>query len=310
MHKRSSRWSDEPVLDGDGKPIVAHIRYNDLPILKLHNRYRYIRSSYLQKFLNRYPTSLLKRLDLFQSQPNKFLNRPHQQTSQPNANYRHLIYELAHKGEQVLKDLGEWSPEPLFGDEILFQHSMMVNDTVQSLELQSKLVFFPAIAPDADRFVPVSIEHKFPTGTQKHHFDYYNDSNGVFAIDYGGTYRFFSLEAEHTNQVDCGNLRKTSFLKKYLAIKYIMDNRLYHKTWGIPNMLTLVVTKSQARIDTMKNLILRLTNGKGASYILFHTIPVMDDAFVKRFEPLPLFTTPWQRAGHGDFYLDQPTERR
>ena len=310
MHKRSSRWSDEPVLDKEGNPIVAHIRDNDLPILALHNRYRYIRSSYLQQFLKRYPTSLLKRLDLFQSQPNKFLHRPHQQASQPNANYRHLIYELAPKGERVLRDLAQWSPEPPFGDQVLFEHSMMVNDSIQSLALQTKLVFFPAIAPGADRFISVHVEHHFLKGLQKHHFDYYNDSNGVFAIDYGGTYRFLSLEAEHTNQVDCGNLTKTSFLKKFLAIKYIMDNRLYHKTWAIPNMLTLVVTRSQARIDTMKDLILRITNGKGASYILFHIIPVMDDAFVKRFEPLPLFTTPWQRAGHGDFYLNEPTERR
>lgn len=310
MQKRSSRWSDEPVLDKDGAIVIAHVRDNDLPILKLHNRYRYIRSSYLQKFLNRYPTSLLKRLDLFQSQPNKFLHRPHQQVSQPNANYRHLIYELALRGEQVLKDLGQWSDEPLFGDKILFEHSMMVNDTIQSLDLEAKLVFFPQIAPDADRFIRVHVEHHFPKGKQSHDFDYYNDSNGVFAIDYGGSYRFLSLEAEHTNQVDCGNLRKTSFLKKFLAIKFIMDHRLYTEAWGIPNMLTLVVTRSQARIDTMKELILEITNGKGASYILFHTIPVMDDAFVKRFEPLPLFTTPWQRAGHADFYLNQAKERR
>ena len=67
MQKRSSRWSDEPVLDKDGAIVVAHVRDNDLPLLKLHNRYRYIRSSYLQKFLNRYPTSLLKRLNQFQS---------------------------------------------------------------------------------------------------------------------------------------------------------------------------------------------------------------------------------------------------
>src|ERR1700730_5244455 len=169
---------------------------------------------------------------------------------------------------------------------------MMVNDTIQSLDLEAKLVFFPQVAPDVDRFIRVHVEHQFQSGKQKQSFEYYNDSNGPFAIDYGGSYRFFGLEAEHTNQVDCGNLRKTSFLKKFLALKYIMDNHLYQSTWRIPNFLTLVVTKSQARIDTMKELILKLTNGKGASYVLFHAIPVMDDAFVKRFEPMPLFTTP------------------
>jgi hypothetical protein len=210
MHKRSSRWTDEPVLDKAGKPLVATIQDSDLPIFKVLNRYRYMRSSYLHKFVPRYHTSLLKRLDLLQSRPNKHLHRPPQQMSQPNANYRHLIYELAPKGEQVLKDLGHWSPEPPFGDRTLFEHSMMVNDTIQSIDLQAKLVFFPQVAPNADRFIRVHVEHQFQSGRQKHSFEYYNDSNGPFAIDYGGSYRFFSLEAEHTNQVDCGNLRRCS----------------------------------------------------------------------------------------------------
>jgi hypothetical protein len=91
------------------------------------------------------------------------------------------------------------------------------------------------------RSIPVHIEHQFDNGRKTADFDYYNDSNGPFGIRYSdGTARFFSLEAEHTNQVDCSNLTKTSFLKKFLAIKYIMDNKLHTKHWGLPNYFGLL----------------------------------------------------------------------
>jgi hypothetical protein len=124
-----------------------------------------------------------------------------------------------------------------------------------------------------------------------------------------GTARFLSLEAEHTNQVDCSNLTKTSFLKKFLAVKYILENKLYTKHWGVPNLITLVVTSSQARIDTMKELIMRETKGKGAAYIAFNIIPVLEDPF-KSAKPMPeLFTQGWQRAGHPDLFLNSPTAK-
>jgi hypothetical protein len=135
--------------------------------------------------------------------------------------------------------------------------------------------------------------------------------NGPFGIRYeDGTARFLSLEAEHTNQVDCNNLTKTSFLKKYLAIRYIMDNKLHTKHWGPPNLITLVVTSSQARIDTMKALIMRETKDKGCPYIAFAIIPVLEDPFTAA-KPMPeLFTQGWQRAGLPDLFLNSPTAKK
>jgi hypothetical protein len=160
------------------------------------------------------------------------------------------------------------------------------------------------------RYIPVHIEHQFDKVKKTADFEYYNDSNGPFGILYpDGTARFLSLEAEHTNQVDCSNLTKTSFLKKYLAIQYIMENKLHTKHWGIPNLITLVVTSSQARIDTMKDLIMRETKGKGCAYIAFAIIPVLEDPF-KSAKPMPeLFTGGWQRAGHPDLFLNSPTAK-
>ena len=69
----------------------------------------------------------------------------------------------------------------------------------------------------------------------------------------------------------------------------------------MPSLLTLVVTPNQTRITTMKDLILRLTNGKGSKHVLFHTYPTLKTKD-KKVLPMPqLFTDPWQRAGYPDF---------
>ena len=95
----------------------------------------------------------------------------------------------------------------------------------------------------------------------------------------------------------------------FLAIKAIIDSGAYKKAWGVPNLVTLVATSSQARIDTMKELILRETNGKGVRYIAFYKIPVMEG--LEPSKPAPeMFTQDWQRAGHPDLFLNEPVEKR
>jgi hypothetical protein len=309
MKARNSRWSDEPKLDKSGKPVVITPVESDLKLFQLLLRYRYLPANFILPFTGFYHTYLKGRLDVLSRKPNKFLDRPDKQRSQPNANYRFLIYQLAYRGERALKDAGLWTPEPQLGDKTLFAHSLMVTETIASLELGCRsMIWWPEIAARLDnpqRFIPVEISYR----KEALAFDHYNDSNGPFGIRYpDNTARFFSLEAEHTNQVDCKHLRKTSFLKKFLAVKAIMDTGAYKKAWGIPNLVTLVVTASQSRIDTMKDLILRETNGKGLRYIAFYKIPVMEN--LEPAKPMPeMFTSGWQRAGHPDLYLNEPVER-
>jgi hypothetical protein len=315
MKKRNSRWDDEPKLK-DGKPVIIYPCATDIVIFRLLNRYRYLPIDFIVAHTGLSYSYLVHRLDVLSRKPNNFLNRPEKQRAQPNANYRFLIYELAFRGETVLKDHLFYSTEPRLGDEHMFAHSLMVSETIVSLEMGNTgtMIWWPEIASrlkEPHRFIPVHIEHQFETGKKTAEFDYYNDSNGPFGIRYeDGTARFLSLEAEHTNQVDCSNLTKTSFLKKYLAIRYIMENKLHTKHWGLPNLITLVVTSSQARIDTMKALIMRETKDKGCPYIAFAIIPVLEDPF-KSAKPMPeLFTMGWQRAGLPDLFLNSPTAKK
>jgi hypothetical protein len=281
MKKRNSRWDDEPRLDQTGQPIIVYPCATDIVIFRLLQRYRYLPIDFIVAHTGLSYSYLKHRLDVLARKPNKFLNRPDKQRVQPNANYRFLIYELSFRGETVLKDHLLSSTEPRLGDEHLFAHSLMVSETIVSLDIAAeKMIWWPEIAgrlTEPHRFIPVHIEHHFVgSGKKVADFDYYNDSNGPFGVRYDdGTARFLSLEAEHTNQVDCNNLTKTSFLKKYLAIRYIMENDLHKKHWSLPNLITLVVTSSQARIDTMKALIMRETKDKGCPYIAFAIIPVL-----------------------------------
>jgi hypothetical protein len=313
---RLNRWSDEPVLrrDGSAFAIEEHeLRPSDLQALELLARFRYLRTSYLAALIGGNAKHRQRRLSALARRPNKYLSRPDIQRRSYAANYRDQVYELARRGEAVLARLGKAIPPQRLGDERQFAHAMMVNDTLASLALgvrPGRIVWwdeirthpkFPKLASDKLR---VGIRYAFEDGRVEHAaFDYTNDSGGIFAIEDGGPYRFFSLEAEHTNRVDCGNLRQTSFLKKFLAMRHIMEGQLHVNQWRIPNLLHLVVVPNQARIETMKKLILRVTGGKGAPYVLFSEVPTFDD-FDRVCRPMPeLATAPWQRAGHPDLSL-------
>lgn len=314
MKKRKSRWSDEPRLK-DGKPVIVHPVESDIKVFQLLNRYRYLPLDFIVAHTELSYHYLVHRLDDLARQPNKFLERPaDQKTRQPNSNYRYMIYELAFRGETILKNNNLYSSESKLGDKQLFAHSMMTSENILNLELGAKdMIWWPEVAArltDPHRFIPVHIEYQFKTGKKALDYDYYNDGNGPFGIRYNdGTARFINFEAENTNQADCSNLTKTSFLKKFLAIKYIMDNRLYATHWGLPNLITLVVTSSQAHVDTMKNIVIRETYGKGVPYIAFAVVPVRDDAFVVAKPTPELFTKGWQRAGHDDLFLNVPTKK-
>jgi hypothetical protein len=307
-----SRWSRH------GTDAVA-LTARDLEIFLLLHRYRYLRADFIHAFVGGSFQNIIRRLNALYRKPNFYLRRPEAQRMQPNANYRYLIYELDERAAKVLRERGLYDEVSRAGDYRQFSHAMMVNDALASIELgmrrDARLLLwrditehekFPAATRKADKLqgIPVRIHHQFGGASRHAEFNYISD--GLFGIRYGnGKARFFQLEAEHRNRIDCSNLHQTSFLKKYLAIQYIMEERLFHIRWGIPNMLTLVVTPSQERIEQMKKLILRETAGKGAPHILFREIPVMEDIH-RVSRPMPELFGAWQRAGYEPLDISQP----
>lgn len=304
-------------MDKNGNAIAVRehdLQPQDIQCLQLLARFRYLRTSHFPALVGGNAKYRQRRLSLLSREPNKYVHRPSAQQRAHDANYQDQIYELTKRGETVLRKRDIEIPEHRLGDEKLFEHSMMINDTLASLAIgvqPGRIVWWdelcrhPRFPTDASRKLQVHIFHTFESGrTAVATFNYHNDSGGIFAIDMPGRpYTFFSLEAEHTNRVASkSSLQQASFLRKFLAIQFVMENGLHRKQFGIPHVTHLIVTPTQARIDSMKKLILRLTAGRGVSYIFFRQVPVIREAPTTR-QVSEIYRLPWQRAGHPDICI-------
>lgn len=327
MDTRISRYSDEPFKDKDGEPIAVEPSARDLAhIFPYFSRYRRLRPDTVAALSGVTTDRTQRRMKLLARQPNKYLVVSEGHYRQPFPNSRREIFELSERGISFMKDEGLYN-EAQFGDEKIFDHSMLICDTISALEIGAKhagyeMVWWEQIAgsrnfPEstkklsAPRSLPVSISYDFGRGDERIDYHYWNDSHGPFGVKLGeDRYRFFSLEAENKSYVDRGTLEKPSFLKKFLSMREIERKKLYAHYWGLPNLLHLVVCTSQSSVDARKALIMRETNGRGCSFVLFSVVPSIQ-SIAKADAPRPrpeLFTQGWQRAGYPPVTLDAPLE--
>jgi hypothetical protein len=102
------------------------------------------------------------------------------------------------------------------------------------------------------------------------------------------------------------NLEQTSYLRKILQYQQVAKDKTYKTHWGLPNLLALNVTTTEFHQNKIMELVLELTSGHGASYLLFNTMPSLGD-FARPEPPTGrLLTQAWKRAGHSEFSLFQP----
>ena len=317
--QRRSRWHRSR------KKKTIELRPRDIEIFKLLQQYRYLRSNFIYAFVGgKDETRFKKRIgELFHQ---GYLNRPKQQKDAFNARYSPAIYELDKKGEEALRQLGV---EPDSRDLVArgrmgaireFQHSMMVCDTLASIELglskDSDVEFVswqqiinraPAKTRDSKNpfAIPVSISYTYPKTGKTHHSKKPLIPDGLFGLHYKktNTYRFFALEAERRNRVFSKNLQQTSGLRKVLSYREIAKQKIYKSRLGLPNLMVMFVTPNDSRIETYKKLIQVVTKQRGNKMFLFRHIPVMGYSYTKPV-PLPsLYTGPWTRVGYDDFFI-------
>lgn len=320
-----------------GKRVVLTTR--DFEIFKLLSRYRFLRSTTLWELLpeeargrsfKRFQDRLT---DLFHEtntmHGGAYLDWPLQQRKAYDARYSPSIYELAPAGETALEELGVEvdnvtdlgaSTRAAFIRE--FAHMMMICDTLASIEkgtLESPKVRFiswPEIltkAPPAKQLpghpaaFPVRISHRFGSHHQLHQEKFILFPDGLFGLEYQLSsgkklYRFFAIEAERCNRVRTKSLKGSSYLKKILAYRYILENKVYKTVLGLPNLLILTVTPNNTRIQTMKEAVTSIYGPKGCANFLYHSIPVHGEVAAHQSGFPDLFTEPWERVGFGPFY--------
>lgn len=318
---RRSRWSREGSK-------AAQLTARDVEIFRLLQRYRYLSADYIHAFVGGNKKRLVERLNLLQREPNFYLSRPGQQRQNYNANYRSLIYENDSRAERVLQAHGYFDPTEAVAwlnrgreSRTTFPHSVMICEALASIELGMKgkpgLRFIPwqeihkrmpeaARASKLSHCLPVSISHTI--AGKEHRSSKALMPDAVFGIEIAGAgARFFALECDRDHEpLVRSNLEQTSYLRKILQYEQAIKDKAYKSHWGLPNLLALNLTTNEFHQNKILELVRELTAGKGASYLLFNTMPSLGD-FARPEPPTGrLFTQAWQRAGHPDFHLNQP----
>ncbi len=186
-----------------------------------------------------------------------------------------------------------------------FSHSMMICDTMASIELgvmrsDCELVTWQEIVERANvpspMKLPCNISYGFTNG-QTVRASTFLHPDGLFGIRYPNKkVAFFALEAEHFNPIKPSNIDRASFLKKFLGYRDIIKTGAYRQL-GIPNLRILVVAPTSEKVKHMKELV--VDEVRQSNLFLFNHIPVQEEIF-KAPAPFPeLFIREWQRAGKG-----------
>lgn len=307
----------------------------DLEILRLLNRYRFLRSTHLHVLAGgKSHKRFVERLgDLYHEIG--IINRPPQQWQAINARYMPAVYELGEPGRRILAQYGPAGKNGMCpaqktprGSGRQFHHELMVCDILSSIEIGVRanpdLRFIPWTEilaspkmPEAMResvrpmSVKVAVTYSMPRSKKVLRCDRPLDPDALFGLEYtaGGQkrYRFFALEADrNTEPVTRGDLHQSSYLRKILQYREIAARSIYKSQWGLPNLFVLNVTVSQRREQNIMRLVDELTGGKGIPSLLFKTMPSL--ASLEK-APLPepdMLTEAWHRAGQDDLFIDRP----
>jgi Replication-relaxation len=309
---RNSRWDREPKLDKAGRPIVARLSEDDLAILKLLARYRYLPSDYLAALTGRSLPALQARLEILCRKPNAYISRPHQQRANANANTRRLIYELDDKGADELRGHGlTYSRKKYLRN---FAHELMACTIAASFELGAntsnamrivgwhELVNSPQM-PDATK----QLAHpQVITFERDGRLESFASDWRPFVIErnFGSkSYAFvFGFEADcGTEPIDTADPERTSIRNKYIAYLAALDQDVPRRHFGATTFLIPFVTTTRARMLSMMELLERLEPGALGKRFLFKHIP----SFTSFEKPAPtdghMLLQPWQRAGFEPF---------
>jgi hypothetical protein len=208
------------------------------------------------------------------------------ETLDPRGN--ELVHELTEHSVAALKEAGLWSayaPSP--GG--TFKHQFMVSCITASIELNARKKGW--------RYIP---QHEL---LQRAETELAIDIHGLlrpdalFALEIGGKYLIFFLEADRAAEpLDTRNIRK-SFRRNVEQYRQLIGNEVYKDKFNLKaRALLLNVTVSEKRRDHMIKMVDEIFP-QGCTYILSHALP----EFGRYFKPprtMNLLDVRWQRAGN------------
>jgi hypothetical protein len=315
-HARNSRWTREPKLDSAGRPIVARVSEPDLAILKLLARYRYLPSDYLAALTGRSLPALQARLEILCRKPNAYINRPHQQRANADANTRRLVYELDDKGADELRRHGlTYSRKKYLRN---FAHELMACTIAASFEIGSntsdamRLIVWQELinSPQMPGATRESANPQVLTFERDGQLASLTSDWRPFVIErsFGSkSYAFvFGFEADcGTEPIDTADPERISIRNKFISYLAALDQDVPRRHFGATTFLIPFVTTTRARMFSMMELLERLGPGELGKRFLFKHIP----SFTSFEKPAPadghILFGPWQRAGFEPFSFSE-----
>ena len=289
-----------PHFKRDSAVPAIKLTERDGEIIRLVERFRFVRSSHICSLIPGSPQQLLRRLKLLYH--HGFLERPRAQIDYYHrGGSRHMVYGLGSKGAAILwHDLDpgvarvRWGEKNRAAGRVFLEHALLVGDVMVAIELACRRTGIRLLTARelavADKITgerrpfrwQVKISNRVKLGVIP---DY------VFALEFkersGANNRaFFFLEADRaTMPVIRKNLSQTSFYRKLRAYEATWSQSIHQTQFGFHRFRVLTVTTSAERVKSLVEACSKLERGQGL--FLFADRTVLE-------KPGDMFLPVWQ----------------
>lgn len=233
-----------------------------------------------------------------------YLSRPFDQNRTFNPRRNFLVYGLAEAGHAALRERDLFSEFRPRGRNP-WRHEHMCAHITASIEL--------SCIERGYRYIPqhelldrgVTLEQMVKYSWDGKQTERMLIPDALFAIDYGGTFRTFVLEADRaTEAVEPNKDHQKSFKRNALQYQAFIGGGQYKRAYQMKGgLVVLHVTLSEARVQSFLRTL--DANVPGCTYQMMQAVPDFADDF-RSPEFLPQFADrPWQRPGAEPFDIMQ-----
>lgn len=181
-----------------------------------------------------------------------YLHRPYQQMQTMNCNYNHYIYDLTDRGKQFLVDNGAWVDA--FRPTGQWVHQFMTSSITATMHIMCDRHGYRYIpAHEILKGNPISLDVPFTWDGRNYTKILSPDS--IFAIDYGGSYLAFIVEADRNTEANDPKTPHRKSVRRSVK-QYKNFNKLYKKHYSLNcPLVVLNVTTSEKHIPNCLNIV-------------------------------------------------------
>lgn len=305
--KRISRFGNDPVLNGEGKPVRAVMTERQTRLLDFLERNRYATFDDIHAYLKGDPTALRYSIRVLKATPNCFIKVCDQHAEERNLR-RKIAYELDKRGIDYLRESGKVIPDRRYVRN--FTHAALASHATGSIEAgisassNARLIAWSEILSSQNMPVATKrMEHPagMPIAYEVDGVVYEKAVRAdsppfgiVLSLDDRKKFRFFpGVEADTgTEPIAVSNFERTSIFSKFKAYLAIETNETYRTHFGFPSFYVPFVTTSASRMRSMMSELERITGGRGSKIFIFKV------ADRESGTPGYLFDEPWERVGY------------